>query len=208
MDDWLLLVSHCIALALFEGFRESPSTALMKILLLDLISLSEVDCPPLGCKSDYGAQICKRSKGFWSSTTIHFQHGTWITLCFEQMWIFFSFSLVNMERKVSWLPVLAPWSILCKALWFQRKALLRENAGLWMNGGTHEWSKAPDLGLEWKPVTALFAEAFTILTGEPRVCRYLAMRALSINRFMSLDRSSSATIVEWIGGSWSVVFQI
>lgn len=38
MDDWVLFVSNCFELALFEGFREPYLTALIKALLLDLIS--------------------------------------------------------------------------------------------------------------------------------------------------------------------------
>lgn len=40
MDDWVLLVSNCLELALCEGFREPHLTALIKVLLLDLISSS------------------------------------------------------------------------------------------------------------------------------------------------------------------------
>lgn len=40
VDDWALLVSNCVELALCEGFREPHLTALIKILFLDLISSS------------------------------------------------------------------------------------------------------------------------------------------------------------------------
>lgn len=40
LDDWALLVSNGVELALCEGFRKLHLTALIKVLLWDLISSS------------------------------------------------------------------------------------------------------------------------------------------------------------------------